>query len=145
MRPKTSHLNSMTIAREWHLVDAENQTLGHVATQIAMILMGKHKPTHSDHYDCGDNVVVINAQSVAVSGTKAENKTYAYHTGYPGGLREEVYGELLENHPERIIQKAVQRMLPKTKLGRKLIKKLHVYGGSEHPHTAQKPQLIAKA
>lgn len=145
MRPKTSHLNSMTIAREWHLVDAENQTLGHVATQIAMILMGKHKPTHSDHYDCGDNVVVVNAEKVVVSGTKAQDKTYAYHTGYPGGRREVAYSDMMEDHPERIVQKAVQRMLPKTKLGRKLFKKLHVYAGSEHPHTAQQPQPIAQA
>ena len=142
MRPKTPHLNSMTIARDWHLVDAENQILGHVATQIAMILMGKHKPTHSDHYDCGDNIVVINAQKVAVTGTKAEDKTYRRHTGYPGGRREDPYATFLENHPERIIMKAVQRMLPKTKLGRQLIKKLHVYGGAEHPHTAQQPQPL---
>ncbi|MDA0666477.1 MAG: 50S ribosomal protein L13 [Planctomycetota bacterium] len=133
----------MTIAREWHLVDAENQILGHVATQIAMILMGKHKPTHSDHYDCGDNIVLINAQKVAVTGTKAETKTYRRHTGYPGGRREDPYATFLENHPERIIMKAVQRMLPKTKLGRQLIRKLHVYGGAEHPHIAQQPQPLA--
>jgi large subunit ribosomal protein L13 len=143
MRPKTSHLNSMTIAREWHLVDVQNQVLGHAATQIAMILMGKHKPTHSDHYDCGDNIVVVNAAKVRVTGNKAEDKTYARHTGYPGGRREDRYSDLIEAYPERVIQKAVQRMLPKNKLGRQLIKKLHVYGGPEHPHTAQQPQPIA--
>lgn len=143
MRPKTSHLNSMTIAREWHLVDAENQILGHVATRIAMILMGKHKPTHSDHYDCGDNVVVVNAQKIAVSGNKAQDKVYVRYTGYPGGLREDRYADVLDKHPERIIHKAVQRMLPKNKLSRQLLRKLHVYGGPEHPHAAQQPQPIA--
>ena len=139
MRPKTSHHNSMTIAREWHLVDAEGEILGRLATRIAMILMGKHKPTHSDHYDCGDHVVVVNAAKVAVTGTKEETKTYPYVTGYPGGRREEVFAELREEHPERILQKAVKRMLPKNKLGRQLLSKLHVYGGAEHPHAAQKP------
>ena len=100
----------MTIAREWHLVDAENQVLGHVATRIAMILMGKHKPTHSDHYDCGDNVVVVNAQKIVVSGNKAQDKVYVRYTGYPGGLREDRYADVLDKHPERIIRKAVQRI-----------------------------------
>jgi len=142
MRPKTSHLNSMTYAREWHLVDAENQTLGHMATRIAMILMGKHKPTHSDHFDCGDNIVVVNAEKVRVSGRKAEEKTYARVTGYPGGRREDSYSDMIEEHPHRVIQKAVKRMLPKNKLGRQLIKKLHVYGGPEHPHVAQQPKPL---
>lgn len=129
----------MTVPREWHLVDAENQILGRLATKIAMILMGKHRPTHSDHYDCGDYIVVINAAKIAVTGTKEEDKTYPYVTGYPGGRREEVFAELRAEHPERILQKAVKRMLPKNKLGRQLLSKLHVYGGAEHPHAAQKP------
>jgi large subunit ribosomal protein L13 len=132
----------MTIAREWHLVDAENQVLGRMASRIAMILMGKHKPTHSDHYDCGDHVVVINAGKVLVTGRKSEQKTYARVTGYPGGRREDPYSEMLEQYPHRVLQKAVQRMLPKNKLGRQLIKKLHVYGGPEHPHVAQQPQPL---
>jgi len=142
MRPKTSHLNSMTYAREWHLVDAENQVLGRMATRIAMILMGKHKPTHSDHFDCGDNIVVVNAEKVRVSGRKAEDKKYVHVTGYPSGRRETPYEKVLEEFPHRILQKAVKRMLPKNKLGRQLIKKLHVYGGPEHPHIAQQPKPL---
>lgn len=143
MRPKTTHLTPKTVARDWHLVDAENMVLGRMATEIAMILMGKHRPTHSDHLDCGDHVVVVNAQKVRVSGRKAEQKTYARVTGYPGGRREDLYSDWIEEHPHRVVQKAVQRMLPKNKLGRKLLRKLHVYGGAEHPHVAQQPKPLA--
>jgi large subunit ribosomal protein L13 len=142
MRQKTSHLNSMTYAREWHLVDAENQVLGRMATQIAMILMGKHKPTHSDHFDCGDNIVVVNAEKVRVTGRKAEEKKYVYVTGYPGGRRETPYEKVMDEYPHRVLQKAVKRMLPKNKLGRQLIKKLHVYAGPQHPHVAQQPKPL---
>ena len=107
-----------------------------------MILMGKHRPTYSKHFDTGDNVIVINAEKIRVTGTKADSKVYVYHTGYPGGRREVPYAEMLANHPERILEKAVQRMLPKNKLGRTRLGKLHVYAGSEHPHTAQQPQPL---
>ncbi|MBC8371907.1 MAG: 50S ribosomal protein L13 [Planctomycetes bacterium] len=143
MRPTTSHLNSTTIARDWHVVDAEGVTLGHMATEIAMVLMGKHKPTVSEHYDCGDNIIVVNAAKVRVSGTKAENKVYVHHTGYPGGQREVPFAKLLDEKPEEIVIKAVKRMMPKNKLGRHMLSKLHVYGGAEHPHAAQQPQALS--
>jgi large subunit ribosomal protein L13 len=142
MRQQTTHLNSMTYAREWHLVDAENQILGRTAVRIAMVLMGKHKPTHSDHYDCGDYVVVVNADKVRVTGSKAEAKTYVHVTGYPSGRRETPYAKMLEEYPHRVLKKAVLRMLPKNKLSRQLIKKLHIYGGPEHPHVAQQPKPL---
>ena len=140
MRPKTSHLKPAEIETGWYVADAENKVLGRLARDIAMILQGKHKPTVSEHTLCGDAVVVINCEKVAVTGNKATQKTYARVTGYPGGYIEEKYADMLESHPERILVKAVQRMLPKNKLGRTMLKKLHVYAGSEHPHTAQQPQ-----
>jgi len=143
MRPTTSHLNSMTIAREWHMVDAEGVTLGHMATRIAVVLMGKHKPTVSEHYDCGDNVIVVNAAKVHVSGNKSEQKAYVHHTGYPGGQRSVPFAKLLDEQPEEIVIKAVKRMMPKNKLGRHMLSKLHVYGGAEHPHAAQQPQALS--
>ena len=143
MRPTTSHLNSTTIAREWHMVDAEGVTLGHMATKIAMVLMGKHKPTVSEHYDCGDNVIVVNAAKVHVSGNKSEQKAYVHHTGYPGGQRSVPFAKLLDEQPEEIVIKAVKRMMPKNKLGRHMLSKLHVYGGAEHPHAAQQPQALS--
>ena len=125
------------------MVDAEGVTLGHMATKIAMVLMGKHKPTVSEHYDCGDNVIVVNAAKVHVSGSKAEQKAYVHHTGYPGGQRSVPFGKLLDEKPEEIIIKAVKRMMPKNKLGRQMLSKLHVYSGAEHPHAAQQPQALS--
>lgn len=143
MRPTTTHLKPGSHERAWHLVDAEGQVLGRLATRIAMILMGKHRPSYSPHLDAGDAVVIVNAEKIKVTGTKAEDKVYVYHTGYPGGRREVPYATMLERHPERILEKAVSRMMPKNNLGRERMKKLHIYAGPEHPHTAQKPQPLA--
>ncbi|KAA3605404.1 MAG: 50S ribosomal protein L13 [Planctomycetota bacterium] len=142
MRPKTSHRTPQTHDRQWYLVDAEGQVLGRMARDIAVTLMGKHRASYSPHFDSGDGVIVINCEKVRVSGNKAGTKVYARHTGYPGGRREDRYGDLLEKHPERILRKAVQRMLPKTVLGRQMLTKLKIYSGAEHPHTAQKPQPL---
>ncbi len=142
MRPKTSHNTPRAHVREWFLADAEGKILGRLARDIAVVLMGKHRPTYSPHFDCGDGVIVINCEKVLVTGKKAEQKTYARVTGYPSGRVEERYADLLENHPERILTKAVQRMLPKTKLGRQALKKLKVYAGPENPHSAQQPKAL---
>ncbi len=144
MRPKTSHGTPQTHDSQWHLVDAEGQILGRLARDIAMVLMGKHRPTYSPHYLSGDHVVVVNCEKVRVTGLKAQKKTYARVTGYPGGRVVETYADLLERHPDRILFKAVQRMLPKTVLGRKMIKNLKIYAGAEHPHDAQQPQPFEK-
>ncbi len=130
------------VERKWYVVDAEGQTLGHLATEVASILRGKNKPIYTPHVDTGDNVIVINAAKIKLTGNKENQKVYKYHTGYPGGLREIPYKEMLEKHPERIIEKAVKGMLPKNKLGREMIKKLRVYPGAEHNHEAQKPELL---
>lgn len=122
------------------MADAEGKVLGRIARDIAVVLQGKHKPTVSEHVAGGDAVVVINCEKVAVTGRKAEDKKYVHVTGYPGGRVEEKFSDIREEHPERIIIKAVQRMLPKNKLGRKMLKQLFVYPGEEHPHTAQKPE-----
>ena len=142
MRPKTSHQTPQTAVRQWHLLDADGQILGRAASAIAMVLMGKHQPSYSPHFDNGDGVVVINCEKVRVTGLKAEQKTYARVTGYPGGRREDSYGDLLEKHPERILYQAVKRMLPKTVLGRQMLKKLKIYSGPEHPHAAQQPKPL---
>jgi large subunit ribosomal protein L13 len=130
------------IKREWHLVDMAGKTLGRVATEIATILRGKHKPMYTPHMDTGDYVVVVNADKVHLTGNKLEQKFYHKHSEYPGGLKSISYGELLEKEPEKIIQLAVKGMLPKNKLGRKMLKKLKVYAGSKHPHTAQQPKKL---
>jgi len=127
------------IERKWHLVDAEGKILGRLASRIAQILSGKDKPIYTPHLDVGDFVVVINAEKVKVTGGKEEKKIYYRHTGYPGGLKERTYEELLSKKPQDIIRKAVRGMLPKNKLGRQMFKKLKVYTGSEHPHQAQRP------
>jgi len=140
MRPKTPHLKPAEHTARWYLVDAEGKILGRLARDIAMVLMGKHNPQYSPHFLSGDGVIVVNCEKVRVTGRKAETKTYARYTGYPGGHREDSFQEWLEEHPERILQKAVQRMLPKNKLARQMLKRLKVYAGPEHPHTAQKPE-----
>ena len=130
------------IERRWFIVDAAGQTLGRLATQIASVLRGKHKPTYSPHMDMGDHIIVINADKIHVSGRKAEQKVYYRHTGYPGGIRATPYARMLERHPERILKKAIWGMLPHNVLGRRVFKKLRVYKGPEHRHAAQKPQVL---
>ena len=127
------------IHRRWLLVDAEGRALGRLATQVATVLKGKHKPIYTPHMDTGDHVVVINAAKVALSGRKPEDKKYFHHTLYPGGATWTTIQVMMEKHPERVVQKAVQGMMPKTKLGRAMMKKLKVYAGAEHPHAAQQP------
>jgi len=131
------------IDQRWYLVDAEGMVLGRLAAQIAKIIRGKHKPMFTPHMDTGDNVVVINASKVVVTGRKAEQKTYFSHTGYMGHERHTPYAEMLKKHPERVIEKAVFGMLPKTTLARTTLRrKLRVYAGAEHPHVAQQPQVL---
>ncbi len=133
---------SAEIEREWYVVDAEGQTLGRLASKIAPILRGKHKATYTPHLDCGDFVIVINADKVRVTGRKLEQKTYYRHSGYPGGLKSITLQEQLNRHPERVIESAVRGMLPKNKLGRRMFKKLKVYASPAHPHEAQKPKPL---
>ncbi len=130
------------IAREWYLVDAQDQTLGRFASRIARLLMGKDKPDFAPHLDSGDFVVVVNAEKVRVTGKKLEEKLYYRHSGYPGGLRTMTLGELLERRPTRAVRLAVKGMLPKNRLGRAMLQKLKVYEGPDHPHQAQKPKPL---
>jgi len=125
--------------RSWHLVDAKGKTLGRLASRVAILLRGKHKPTFTPHVDVGDFVVVVNAEKVALTGKKWKEKFYIHHSGYPGGLKSVSAGKLREKKPERLITMAVQGMLPKNKLGRRILKKLKVYAGEAHPHQAQQP------
>ena len=133
------------IARKWYVVDASGQTLGRLASQVARILMGKNNPRYTPFLDTGDHVVVINADKVKTTGMKAEQKVYQHYTGYPGGLRTESFRKRFANRPDRLIEQAVLRMLPKSKLGRQMISKLKVYRGDKHPHEAQKPEALALA
>jgi len=128
------------IERKWHVLDAEGQTLGLVASEAAVLLRGKHKPTYTPHVDSGDFVIVINADKVTLTGKKRQQKEYITHSGYPGGLKRTSYAVMLEKKPEKVMEKAIKGMLPKTKLGDKMYRKLKVYRGPEHPHQAQKPQ-----
>nr|WP_194720298.1 50S ribosomal protein L13 [Cellulosimicrobium arenosum] len=128
------------IQRDWYVIDATDVVLGRLATHVATLLRGKHKPTFAPHVDGGDFVIVINAGKVALSGNKREQKMAYNHSGYPGGLRAVAYGELLEKHPERAVERAVRGMIPHTSLGRAQFGKLKVYAGAEHPHTAQQPK-----
>jgi len=130
------------IKKNWYLVDAEGKILGRLASKIAQVLSGKNKPIYTPHLDTGDFVVVINAKKVKVTGNKEKKKIYYHYSGYPGGMKEIVYEKLLEKKPALIIQKAVRGMLPKSKLGRKMLKKLKVYAGTEHRHQAQNPEKI---
>ncbi len=140
---KTYSAKLSDISRKWWLVDADGMTLGRMAVVIADRLRGKHKPMYSPNLDCGDHVVVINAQKVHLTGRKREAKIYYRHTGYPGGIKSRTAEEILDgNHPERVVQKAVERMVPKGPLGRQQLKKLRVYGGTEHPHEAQNPEVL---
>ncbi len=128
------------VTRAWHVIDAEDVVLGRLATQAALLLRGKHKPIYAPHMDTGDFVVIVNAEKVALTGNKREQAFQYRHSGYPGGLRKQSFGQVLESHPERLLEKAIKGMLPKNKLGRAMSKKLKVYAGPEHPHSAQNPQ-----
>jgi large subunit ribosomal protein L13 len=139
---KTYSPKPADIRRQWWVVDAEGAVLGRLATQIAVVLRGKNKPMFAPHMDVGDHVVVINADKVVLTGKKLEQKEYLRYSGYPGGLRRVRYDTFLREHPDRVIKKAVRGMLPKNRLGRQMIRKLKVYTGSEHPHAAQKPQVL---
>ncbi len=134
---KTYSQKASEIQRDWYVVDASEQVLGRLATQIATLLRGKHKPTYTPHLDGGDFVVVINAEKIKVTGRKADQKVYYRHTGYPGGLKATSYKMMREKHPDRILRMAVKGMLPKNRLGRRLMTKLKIYSGPYHPHAAQ--------
>ena len=139
----TWHPRAAEIQRDWLVVDARGQILGRLATQIAHLLRGKHKPTWSPHVDGGDFVIVVNAADVQLTGRKAEQKVYYRHSGYPGGLKVTPYKLMLARHPERVIKFAVKGMLPKNRIGRRILKKLHVYRGATHPHAAQQPRVVS--
>ena len=139
---KTYVTKPADIERAWYVVDAEGQTLGRLASSVATILKGKHKPTYSPAVDCGDFVVVVNADKIAVTGRRLEQKKYYRHSLYIGGLKEITLRDQLQQHPERVVESAVRGMLPKNTLGRKIFKKLKVYAGTEHPHQAQQPQPL---
>jgi len=128
------------VTRAWHVIDAEDVVLGRLATEVATLLRGKHKPTYAPHVDTGDFVIIVNAEKVALTGNKREQKFAYRHSGYPGGLRKRSFGELLDTKPEMLVEKVVKGMLPKNKLGRAQAKKLKVYAGPQHPHAAQQPQ-----
>jgi large subunit ribosomal protein L13 len=132
-----------SLHRQWYLVDAENQTLGRLASEVASVLRGKNKPTYTPHLDTGDFVIVINADKIRVSGNKPTQKLYRRHSGRPGGMKTETFAHLQARIPERIVEKAVKGMLPHNALGRQLFRKLKVYKGSDHPHAAQQPQVLA--
>jgi len=138
---KTYSQKASEVQRDWHVIDAADQTLGRLATQIATLLRGKHKPTFSPNLDGGDFVVVVNAEKVALLGRKPEQKMYYRHSGYPGGFKQIPYKRMLATHPDRILRLAVKGMLPKTRLGRQQITKLKIYAGPNHPHSAQQPKV----
>ncbi len=131
------------IERQWFVVDADGETLGRLASKVARLLEGKHKPTYATHIDTGDHVIVLNASKIKVTGDKLHTSFYARHSGYPGGFRSETLGDLLARRPEEVIRRTVKGMLPRTKLGVQQLRKLKVYAGSEHPHEAQRPQPLA--
>ena len=139
---KTYIANPEEVEQKWLLVDANGQVLGRLASQVATILRGKHKPIFSPHMDVGDHVVIINADRIRVTGKKASTKRYYRHTGYPGGLRSDSFEQLMQKAPEQILKKAIWGMMPHNKLGKKMVKKLRVYAGEAHPHEAQKPEKI---
>ena len=139
---KTFSAKPQDIERKWFVVDAQGQTLGRLATRIATVLRGKHKPVYTPHLDCGDYVIVVNADKIHVTGQKLEQKTYYRHSGYPGGLRQVSLRRQLQVHPDRVIEAAVRGMLPHNRLGRKMFKKLKIYAGPQHPHEAQQPTAL---
>ncbi len=139
---KTFMANAQTVERKWYVVDADGMTLGRLASQVAAILRGKNKPTFTPHCDTGDNVIIVNAAKVVLTGKKLEQKKYYHHSGYVGGLKETKYGKLMAEKPEFAVKHAVIGMLPKGPLGRQMARKLHVYAGAEHEHQAQKPEVL---
>ncbi len=139
---KTYSAKASQVSHDWFVVDAADKTLGRLASEIAHRLRGKHKPEYTPHVDTGDYIVVINAEKVRVTGAKATDKMYHHHTGYPGGLKSISFEKLIDKAPERVIQGAVKGMLPRNPLGRAMFRKLKVYAGSEHPHSAQQPQAL---
>ena len=139
---KTQSVRPADVRRDWYVVDATNRTLGRLATELAVRLRGKHKPEYTPHVDTGDYVVVVNADKVRVTGRKRDDKMYYRHSGYPGGLKQNSFRELIDSHPERVIEFAVKGMLPRNPLGRAMFRKLKVYAGPEHPHTAQQPKPL---
>ena len=139
---KTTYVNKVTAQKEWVIVDAENQVLGRLASKVAILLRGKYKPSFTPFEDCGDNVIIINAEKVVLTGNKLTDKLYTRHTGYPGGQRHTSPAAVLKVHPERVIEHAVRGMLPKNRLGRAVLKNLHLYAGTEHKHEAQQLSLI---
>lgn len=139
---KTISANKATVNKEWYVVDAENEIVGRLASKVAKIIRGKNKTNFTPHVDCGDNVIIINAEKIRFTGNKLNEKQYVRHTGYPGGQRISSPEDLLNKHPERILEKAIKGMLPKNRLGRAIFKNLYVYVGSEHPHEAQQPKKL---
>lgn len=140
---KTYSARPADIQRKWYVVDAKDVVLGRLAVEIAKILRGKHKPTFTPHMDCGDHIVVVNARDVRLTGNKLQDKIFYWHTGHPGGIKGRSMGQILSSrYPERVIVKAVERMIPRSPLGRAMMRKLKVYGGAEHPHEAQKPEVL---
>ncbi len=139
---KTYMAKANEIERKWFIVDAEGKTLGRLASEVAKILRGKHKPIYTPHVDTGDHVIIVNAEKVVLTGKKLDQKMYRRHSGYPGGLKEIPYRRFMAEKPEKAVYEAVRGMLPHNRLGRKMIKKLRVYRGTEHPHQAQKPEVL---
>lgn len=140
---KTYTAKPSEIERKWFVIDAEGVVLGRLAAIVSQYLRGKHKPTYTPNIDTGDNIVIINAEKVALTGRKRSDKVYYWHTGHPGGIKQRTAEQILDGeHPERVIEKAVQRMITRSPLGRQQMKKLHIYAGSEHPHEAQKPEVL---
>jgi large subunit ribosomal protein L13 len=139
---KTVSANKATVQKEWVIVDAKDEVLGRLASKVAFMLRGKHKPSFTEHVDCGDNVIVINAKQVKLTGNKLQDKEYIRHTGYPGGQRIETAEELLAKKPIKVVENAVKGMLPKNRLGSALFRNLYVFESSEHPHEAQKPKVV---
>jgi len=139
---KTYMAKAQDIERKWYLVDATDMVLGRLSTEVASILRGKHKPTFTPHVDCGDYVIIVNAEKVAFTGKKLDDKIYFRHSGYPGGLKSRTAKVMLELQPEKVLEKAIRGMLPKNRLGEQMYRKLFVYAGPEHPHQAQKPEVL---
>jgi large subunit ribosomal protein L13 len=145
MNTRTYTPRASEIERQWFVVDADGQTLGRLASRVATLLAGKHKPTFATHIDTGDHVIVINAAKISVGREKLATKIYARHSGYPGGFRQETLGELLSRRPEEVIRRAVKGMLPRNRLGVQQLRKLKIYAGAEHPHEAQRPEPLTAA
>lgn len=139
---RTYSAKEADIKRKWYVVDAEGKTLGRLATQVAILLRGKHKPIFTPHVDTGDHVIVVNAEKIHLTGDKVRQKTYYRHSGYPGGLKSETVKDVLERKPSAVVERAIKGMLPKTTLGKQMARKLNVYAGPTHPHQAQRPEAL---